>query len=380
MIRVRVSILLSKFPIHFFWGYFVVFCIVFFGVIQPFFTIAQEWPEASADSLLVNDQSQPVPSESAQTSEPISEPVIVEPASPAETSESSTDNVTSDSLVFPEPSSSTQEGTSPIPSWEANTAPEWSNTTVPPTSSVTLIDTGDEIIPIVEWDITDETEEILTLFSNDDVFVEIEIIFSDLDTETDQEIQNEPTLADNTDEDPNVDLIDPSIVADPAGPLPEPETELPPEDTTPVAESSEASQSTIALLESLLEAEELSVRRYEKDIIIDELATHTCRADIFRADVQIESSSRARVTLFQNKKKALPSFLEIGALPAGIDVVFKGNKEYSYTPGTRETLIEFEITRQVGAREWDFTIPIIYTLQEGETSSSVICQINILND
>ena len=189
------------------------------------------------------------------------------------------------------------------------------------------------------------------MFSSDDVFVEIEIIFSDLDTETDQEIQNEPTLADNTDEDPNIDLIDPSIIADPAGPLPEPETELPPEDTTPVAESVEASQSTIALLESLLEAEDLSVRRYEKDIIIDELATHTCRADIFRADVQTESSSRARVTLFQNKKKTLPSFLEIGALPAGIDVVFKGNKEYSYTPGTRETVIEFEITRQIGARE-----------------------------
>ncbi len=198
---------------------------------------------------------------------------------------------------------------------------------------------------------TEEAQEIITLFSNDDVFVEIEIIFSDLELDADEEIQNEPTLADNTDEDPNVDLVDPSIVSDPPGPLPEPETELPLEDTAPIPESPEASQSTIALLESLLETEELSVRRYEKTIIIDESATHRCRADIFRADLQTESSSRARVTLFQNTKKPLPSFLEIGALPVGIDVVFKGNKEYSYTPGTRETVIEFESTRQLGARE-----------------------------
>lgn len=212
------------------------------------------------------------------------------------------------------------------------------------------------------------------------MFVEIEVIFSDLDTEVDQEIQKDPTLADNTDEDPNVDLIDPSIVPNPPGPLPEPDTELPPEDLTPVTESQGESQSTLALLESLFEREELSVRRYDTEIHIDETATHTCRADIFRADLQAQSSSRARVTLFQNKKKSLPSFLEIGALPAGIDVVFKENNEYSYTPGTRETVIEFTVTRQSGAEEGDFTIPIIYTLQESDKTSSVVCQINILND
>lgn len=255
---------------------------------------------------------------------------------------------------------------------------EWDS---PETSSseITLIDTGDDIISTMEGEITPEAEEIITLFSNNDVFVEIEVIFTELEDEAEQEIQNEPTLADNTDEDPNVDLIDPSIVPDPPGPLFDPPIELPPEDNSPVLESQGETQSTIALLESLLETTDLTVRTYTKEILLDPEATHTCRADIFRADLQNQESARARVTLFQNKKKSLPSFLEIGALPAGLNVVFKKNKEYTYVPGSRETVIEFDIARQLGAWEGDFTIPIIYTLQ-GDTSSSVVCQINIIND
>ncbi len=233
-----------------------------------------------------------------------------------------------------------------------------------PSSEITLIDTGDAIISTVEGEITPEAEQIITLFSNNDVFVEIEVIFTELEDEAEQEIQNEPTLADNTDEDPNVDLVDPSIIPDPPGPIPEIEPDLPPQDDTPVLESQGESHSTLALLESLLSSEELTIRTYEKDITIDPSATHTCRADIFRADLATESASRARVTLFQNRKKTLPSFLEIGALPPGLNVVFKANEQYAYTPGTRETVIEFDITRQIGAWEGDFTIPIIYTLDE----------------
>lgn len=151
----------------------------------------------------------------------------------------------------------------------------------------------------------------MTLFSNSDFLIEIEVLFSDLDTDVDTEIQNEPTLADHTDEDPNVDLIDPSIIPDPPGPVPEIEPDLPPQDETPVVESQGESQSALGLLELLFPSEELTVRRYDKEIILDENATHTCRADIFRADLQTESSSRARVTLFQNRKKSLPSVLEI---------------------------------------------------------------------
>lgn len=368
----------------------VLFCLSTFSTLAQTEVSTESPPAVSESPPAPEPTSEPIPETPPSTVEdtppPVGEPtpVPVSDTSSADTSsstewDSSSPSETPSEITPTEDASSVPSENSNNSSWDSDGVWDIHSNSELPTSSITFIDVGDEILSIIEWDVTQETQEIITLFSGDDVFVEIEVIFSDLDSETDQEIQNEPTLADNTDEDPNVDLVDPSIVPDPAGPLPEPATELPPEDTTPVPESTEASQSTIALLESILEVEELSVRRYEKDIILDESATHTCRADIFRADLDSSDFSRARVTLFQNRKKSLPSFLEIWALPLGIDVVFKSNEDYSYTPGTRETVIEFDITRQAGADVGDFTIPIIYTLQEWN-GSSVVCQINILND
>ncbi len=365
----------------FFGRNFLVFCIFLVASFSTLSLIAQEG-ELSADPAPVTESvpeptSEPTPEPESQpesTSDPTIEPTPA--ADPAPAPEPTPDPAPEESSqAEPTPESVSQSGES-----SADSSPVSSeNTSEVPTSSLTLLETGDGVIPLLEWILTPETEEVITLFSNSDFLIEVEVIFSDLDTDVDTEIQNEPTLADHTDEDPNVDLIDPSIIPDPPGPVPEIEPDLPPQDDTPVVESQGESQSTLALLESLLDREDLIVRTYDKEIVIDPLATHTCRADIFRADLQTESSSRARVTLFQNKKKNLPSFLEIGALPPGLNVLFKANEEYTYTPGTRETVIEFDITRQAGAWEGDFTIPIIYTLT-GEVSSSVVCQINIIND
>lgn len=358
----------------FFGRHFLVVCIFSIVSLSTVSIVAQE-AEAPAEPAPV------VESVPESTPEPAPEPtleVIPEPApepDPQESQSEPTPEAPSDS------GGSSSDSEPAESSSESSSSPDspTSATSETPSSSLTLLETGDGVIPLLEWLLTPETEEIFTLFSNSDFLIEVEVIFSDLDTEVDTEIQNEPTLADNTDEDPNVDLIDPSIIPNPAGPLPEPETELPLPDDAPVTESQTESQSTLALLESLLSPEELTVRRYDKEIILDESATHTCRADIFRADLNSSDFSRARVTLFQNRKKTLPSFLEIWALPAGIHVVFKKNEDYNYAPGTRETVIEFDITRQIGADEGDFTIPIIYTLEEWK-GSSVVCQINILND
>jgi hypothetical protein len=359
----------------FFGRHFLVFCIFFIASLSTVSIVAQEAEAPAEPALVVESAPEPVPEpEPAPVSDPAPEPEP-EPA-PQEISQSEPTPET------PSDSGGSSSGSEPAESSsESSSSPDspTSDTSETPSSSLTLLETGDGVIPLLEWLLTPETEEVMTLFSNSDFLIEVEVIFSDLDTEVDTEIQNEPTLADNTDEDPNVDLIDPSIVPDYPGPIPEIEPELPPQDDAPVVESQGESQSTLALLESLLSPEELTVRRYDKDIILDEAATHTCRADIFRADLNSSDFSRARVTLFQNRKKTLPSFLEIWALPAGIDVVFKKNEDYTYTPGTRETVIEFDITRQAGADVGDFTIPIIYTLEEWK-GSSVVCQINILND
>lgn len=369
----------------FFGRHFLVVCILLVSL-SAVSIVAQEGesaPEPAPASEPVAPPAPEPPPESAP--EPASEPAPSPAPESSENSSESAPEETSSSESPPEApsesdsSSSDSESSGSSTSESSSSESPSSDSPETPSSSLTLLETGDGVIPLLEWLLTPETEEVLTLFSNSDFLIEIEVIFSDLDTDVDTEIQNEPTLADNTDEDPNVDLIDPSIIPDPAGPVPEIEPELPPQDDTPVVESQGESQSTLGLLESLLSPEELTVRRYDKDIVLDEAATHTCRADIFRADLNSSDFSRARVTLFQNRKKSLPSFLEIWALPAGIDVVFKANDEYTYTPGTRETVIEFDITRQTGAWEGDFTIPIIYTLQEWK-GSSVVCQINILND
>lgn len=357
----------------FFGRNFLVFCIFLVASFSTLTLIAQETEPSAAPAPVTESVPEPEP-QSAPTPEPIIEPTPA--ADPAPAPESTPEPAPEESSqAEPTPESVSQSGES-----SADSSPVSSeNISEVPTSSLTLLETGDGVIPLLEWILTPETEEVITLFSNSDFLIEIEVIFSDLDTDVDTEIQNEPTLADHTDEDPNVDLVDPSIIPDPPGPVPEIEPDLPPQDDTPVVESQGESQSTLALLESLLDREDLIIRTYDKEIVIDSLATHTCRADIFRADLQTASSSRARVTLFQNKKKSLPSFLEIGALPPGLNVLFKANEEYTYTPGTRETVIEFDITRQAGAWQGDFTIPIIYTLT-GNVPSSVVCQINIIND
>lgn len=333
--------------------------------------VAPPAPEPPPESVPEPDPApSPVPEPAPESSENSSEPAPEETSSSESTPEAPSESDWSSS-------DSDSSGSSPSDSSPSDSP--FSDSPETPSSSLTLLETGDGVIPLLEWILTPETEEVLTLFSNSDFLIEIEVIFTDLDTDVDTEIQNEPTLADNTDEDPNVDLIDPSIIPDPPGPIPEIEPDLPPQDDTPIVESQGESQSTLGLLESLFSSEELIVRTYDKDITIDPSATHTCRADIFRADVATESTSRARVTLFQNRKKSISSFLEIGALPPGLNVVFKANEEYAYTPGTRETVIEFDVTRQIGAGEGDFTIPIIYTLNEWK-GSSVVCQINIIND
>lgn len=361
----------------FFGRNFLVFCIFLVASFSTLTLIAQQGEPSAEPAPVAEPVSEPTP-EPTPAPEPQPEPALEPTPEP-------TPEPQPESTSEPAPQESSQvESTPESPSESGEDTPDSSpvsseNTSEVPSSSLTLLETGDGIIPLLEWILTPETEEVITLFSNSDFLIEIEVIFSDLDTDVDTEIQNEPTLADNTDEDPNVDLIDPSIIPDPPGPVPEIQPDAAPQDETPVVESQGESQSTLGLLESLLDREDLIVRTYDKDIVIDPLATHTCRADIFRADLQTESSSRARVTLFQNKKKSLPSFLEIGALPPGLNVLFKANEEYTYTPGTRETVIEFDITRQAGAWEGDFTIPIIYTLT-GNVPSSVVCQINIIND
>ncbi|MEK7511045.1 MAG: hypothetical protein AAB582_02330 [Patescibacteria group bacterium] len=120
----------------------------------------------------------------------------------------------------------------------------------------------------------------------------------------------------------------------------------------------------------------LSIRIFDKEIIIDARAAHGCEAETFRVDMSHERTRDARILLSGSAGEGAE--LEIGALPQGIDIRFAATNEYVYRPASGEETVELTLANERGAQEGDFTVPIIYTRQEPE-QSSVICQINIVN-
>lgn len=180
---------------------------------------------------------------------------------------------------------------------------------------------------------------------------------------------------DNTDEDPEVDLRDPAVESEPPSPEPEPATTIPPEDQQ-LPEAPDQSTSLISLLDDGSQ-DVPPTRTVEEEIIPDSSAKHVCRLEKFRTDVSDASTLKMRVK-FQGGRSG--SYIaEIGSLPTGIDVVFAANKLYTYDLGSGDTTLDLEVINQVGSIDGDFTIPIIYT-KKGEKESSVVCQMNLLND
>lgn len=79
------------------------------------------------------------------------------------------------------------------------------------------------------------------------------------------------------------------------------------------------------------------------------------------------------------KKSDISYEIEIGSLPKGFDIRFVNNHDYSFLLGSSENSSDIEITKQSGAPKGNFNIPIIFT-QKGVFDSSVICQLNIINN
>lgn len=113
-------------------------------------------------------------------------------------------------------------------------------------------------------------------------------------------------------------------------------------------------------------------------VVVDRSAKHSCKVDVFRTDVSETVTSTLSVKFFGTS--ALAAYdVEIGSLPNGIDVRFEKNNDYLYDFRGKETTLQLVVNNQDGSLAGDFTIPIIYTLK-GKKESSVICQLNIVND
>ncbi len=86
--------------------------------------------------------------------------------------------------------------------------------------------------PIIENSHTNEDSIPEGILPTQNVFVEIDILVTGLEDEIYAEIQANPLLADNTDEDPSVDLIDPSLIPEAPRAEPEPGEQIVFEDPT----------------------------------------------------------------------------------------------------------------------------------------------------
>lgn len=120
----------------------------------------------------------------------------------------------------------------------------------------------------------------------------------------------------------------------------------------------------------------LSVRKFEKRITVDKKAAHTCEAETFRIDISDRASAEARVMFLRDTDA--PYEMEVGGLPDGINITFSKNSAYRYAQGAGDRYLTLEIRNQVGSQKGDFSIPIVYT-QKGFKDSSVVCQINLVN-
>lgn len=118
------------------------------------------------------------------------------------------------------------------------------------------------------------------------------------------------------------------------------------------------------------------MRTFTKKIFVNKDAVHTCTAEVFSVDMS--GRSTAQNTLLLTKEADIAYELEVGSLPAGIDVRFTNNNSYYKNIGLEDDAVDFTISIKHDAATGSFTIPLIYT-QKGVFDSSVVCQVNVVH-
>jgi hypothetical protein len=116
--------------------------------------------------------------------------------------------------------------------------------------------------------------------------------------------------------------------------------------------------------------EPLKVRKFEKIINIKNTDNLSCSADQFSINIK---EGETKFVNFKLKGEGIKN-LEIGNLPAGIDIVFAENNDYQIS--TNKDIVQIKIYRQRGSERGNFSIPIIFNSK----SSTIICQINIITN
>jgi hypothetical protein len=116
--------------------------------------------------------------------------------------------------------------------------------------------------------------------------------------------------------------------------------------------------------------EPLKIRKFEKIINIKNLDNLSCSTDQFSINIK---EGETKFVNFKLRGEGIKN-LEIGSLPAGIDIVFVENNDYQIS--TNNDIVQLKIYRQRGSEKGNFSLPIIFSSK----NSTIICQINVITN
>jgi hypothetical protein len=133
--------------------------------------------------------------------------------------------------------------------------------------------------------------------------------------------------------------------------------------------SKEISETTTSTEQTILQ-EPLKARKFEKIINIKNPDNLSCSADQFSINIK---EGETKFVNFKLKGEGIKN-LEIGSLPAGIDIVFSENNDYQIS--TNSDIVQLKIYRQKGSEKGNFSLPIIFSSKD----STIICQINVITN
>mgnify|MGYP000879967397 CR=1 FL=1 len=142
---------------------------------------------------------------------------------------------------------------------------------------------------------TSTSSEQSTIDSDPEVIMAelIAVLLGEAEKEAEENPEKDPE--DTTDEDPNVDLQDLSLVSQAPAPELEPMISVAEIQEEELSESTDSSASLISLLDSGVDTIPLLTRIVSEEINTDIAARHSCRLEKFRADVSESSALKMRV-------------------------------------------------------------------------------------
>lgn len=149
-------------------------------------------------------------------------------------------------------------------------------------------------------------------------------------------------------------------------------------------ELAEVSEDEIAEYETVAEEvidysllPKVSVKPAERNILVDPEATHFCIIPSGQINIVNQKLTPESVILQGNPNLAFE--LEIVAVPPGIKIEFTKTKTVLYSSTGKEDKVEIEIKNEKDSQAGNFSVPIIYTQKSDSDNSTVICQLNIIN-